>query len=487
MRLHRMSILLLTTMLGVSAALADKYRETVVTESGDAYTGYICFQSPNKGEISIKAEYYTRTITAKRYQVTRDQKVFSELPQVAKKWYEDDRGEVTNPDETYVDVVTIYAKAPNGTKNYVVRDGIVIEDGDELTFVGFQKSVHLSVADVKAIQHSLRDDDATAGIVDVFSTPNGDIEGQMIEQVIGKSFRVLMSNGTKKNINIEDVTNYGKAPLEASQGILAQAPMVDEVTTIRKETIKGYIISRDYENAQIVIMTENGIPRIVRNTDIESIKSYPTGDFEDWEEASNDVVEESESASDNNATGEADEEAKKTKSKAQNAPASKTEQPKTSDNAKTDAGKSNGKVKEDVGKADKKTVMSSTPDVIFNIGGTDIYPCCAQLMVPPSMWAITDEEPVVVSSNDARGIFTLIVPDTPENKELHVYELRSRSFQMKTYQYTFSTSESEVSRAKIPTNGTPAGKKKLAYKLRSNTAYAIVRSSDNLVMWFKTR
>lgn len=286
MKLPRLSALLLAALLATPAAMAQRIHDVIVTADGSEYAGYISHQDQQKGLITVKADYLIRSLSPANCRVGEDRTVtFAQLSPEAKDWYRrqsPDAAELTP--ETPVSLRDVQETVGDRT---LWRDAFILEEGRVIKFIVFGRTFQLEADAVQTIRHAERPADATEGIVDVFITSGlsvPQVEGQLIEESVGEFYRVLIkgTNGQRDrivNISAENVLSRSKRPLNPEVSLYRQAALVDEVRTAGGESIRGVIATMDMGREEIVVVTEDGVSRIVKAADVASITTAPAAAF----------------------------------------------------------------------------------------------------------------------------------------------------------------------------------------------------------------
>lgn len=476
--------------MSVSTALADRYLETVVVNDAE-YTGIIKSQNPQDRIIEVDAEYYKRSISKNRlndYTIIKAKKRLSTLSSSARQWYANHFGTSSSSEDVMVNTITLKTVKPDGRKVVDTQDAILLEDGMMTTFVGFKKQFKIPTDKITSIRYTLRDADATTGIIDVLATDQGEITGQLLEQTPGESFRIQRTaDDTPYSISFDEVNSYSKRQLDSTRGILEQAPTIDVVVT-KAGCITGYIISRDYVNGQIVVLSNDGSQHTVANEDVIRIESS----HRDHSVVATPVATMPTAAQQADTAPQQKPVTSSTTVKPAAQPAVESAvdpaaQPATSAVAQQPAAEPTTTVGVSPAPGTRSAASAADAESAnFIIGGVALQPCCANV-VKGNIWAVEEEMPVEVSG-DRNGYVSLLVPATPVNEDLCVYELTARVMGGHDYAYTFSTSDTTLRRVKVSsTEPVPSGMKRYSYRLNTKTSYVIYRPSDQLVVWFRTK
>lgn len=285
MKLFHISGLLLAALLASpTVALADRIHEIVVTTDGSEYAGYISHQDMNTGQITVKADYLIRSLSPNSCKVGEERTVpFSSLPAEAQEWCRNHNGGAELTSDAAISVRDV--QETFGARK-LWRDAFIIEEGSFIKFVVFGGSFPLEADKVKTIRHNERPADATEGVVDVFMARGlnvSSVEGQLVEENVGESFRVLQKggNGTHDrivNISAANVISRSKRPLNPAVSLYRQAPLIDEVHTANGESIVGVVATMDMDRGELVVVTEAGVSRIVKIDDVVAIATAPSAE-----------------------------------------------------------------------------------------------------------------------------------------------------------------------------------------------------------------
>lgn len=282
MKIFHISGLLLAALLASpTVALADRIHEIVITTDGSEYAGYISHQDMNTGQITVKADYLIRNLSPTSCKVGEERTVpFSSLPAEAQEWCRNYNGGAELTPDAAISVRDVQETFGART---LWRDAFIIEEGSFIKFVVFGRSFQLEADKVKTIRHTERPADAAEGVVDVFMARGlnvSSVEGQLVEENVGESFRVQMkgANGAPDrivNISAANVISRSKRPLNPAVSLFRQAPLIDEVHTANGESIIGVVATMDMDSGEIVVVTEAGVSRIVKMADVVAIATAP--------------------------------------------------------------------------------------------------------------------------------------------------------------------------------------------------------------------
>lgn len=287
--------MILSLFCGIS--LGKSY-EKVILKNGTQLEGYISVQHPGKKIVFI-AEKATVCIPFARVESIVDHDVeISSLSDGWQNWIKENPASI---------------KAENG-KNYLVLSDLMLLDNDTLaverdsfmivsnsrdmsphnvrilekggiiTYLDFSKTLyHVAWDDILMVRRYERSSLDLTGIVDVVELNSGKVlEGQIIEQILGKQVRLKGDDGIINVIDLKQIATQKKKKLNVNQSLLEQSPLLEIVCTKQGKMITGVIVEQAYGKKQgdyLLIEEENGT--IVRESsgNVTEIRKVPNPNY----------------------------------------------------------------------------------------------------------------------------------------------------------------------------------------------------------------
>ena len=127
-----------------------------------------------------------------------------------------------------------------------------------------ERRFEVDIQNVVSIISSPRDFKAKRGLLDIIETHKDKYSGQIVENILGEMIVVMGTNGTKYEINSDDVVSMRKEALNQNEDIFKQAELLDQVyIKSKKEPIIGIITEKRFDeyssdNDCLVIITKDG-------------------------------------------------------------------------------------------------------------------------------------------------------------------------------------------------------------------------------------
>lgn len=249
------SIIAFSIMFAVGAE--SKSYDRLLLKDGSEIDGHIVSQKIGKS-IVFQAEKSLICISMGRVSNVTDQYIdLNKLSEEWQMWAKD------NPS---------YVKEDRGSKSLLMnsirlnkstaRDSVVhampldaliiervrvVEKGATLKYLDLTPAEYtFSLSDIHAVQKFIREDGVVTGLNDVIETTDGlSYEGQITEQVIGKSTRILTGEGVSYVIDNSKIKVQSKKVNNPNQDIFQQAPFIDIVIT-GTDKKEGIIVYQNY-------------------------------------------------------------------------------------------------------------------------------------------------------------------------------------------------------------------------------------------------
>lgn len=251
------SLIVLATTLMYVLSIEAKVHDTLVLEDGFQLAGRIMERLPGES-ITIIVDNIKGKIE-KAYidtELSHDTSAgyLIRLNDAGKKAY--GIGNQSSPDN-YFDASILHPV--NLLKQGSIYEFETVFHGDEN-----ERCFEVDIQKVVSINTSPRDLKATRGLLDIIETRKDKYSGQIVENILGEMIVVLGTNGTKYEINSDDVVSMKKEALNQNEDIFRQTELLDLVYTERnKEPIIGIITEKRFDeyssdNDCLVILTKDG-------------------------------------------------------------------------------------------------------------------------------------------------------------------------------------------------------------------------------------
>ena len=275
-----------------------KSYEKVILKNGTQLEGYISVQHPGKKIVFI-AEKATVCIPFARVESIVDHDVkISSLSDGWQNWIKENPASIKAENGKNYLVLSDIVLSANDTLA-VERDSFVtvsnsrdmsphnvriLEKGDIITYLDFSKTLyHVAWDDILMIRRYERSSLDLTGIVDVVELNSGKVlEGQIIEQILGKQVRLKGDDGIINVIDLKQITTQKKKKMNVNQSLLEQSPLLEIVCTKQGKMITGVIVEQAYDKKQgdyLLIEEENGT--IVRESsgNVTEIRKIPNPNY----------------------------------------------------------------------------------------------------------------------------------------------------------------------------------------------------------------
>ena len=270
MRMKFIFITLLTTLLA-SSYVSGKILDKVVMKDGSVIEGHIVSQLPGK-EIRFYSEKATVCVEMSLVANTMKTEVeVSKLPVEWQTWIADNPLSVRSDyGKKYIQMSRIFFTSNEAESDSVVVDTFdvkdppvnmallfarnfenhqvkIVERGSSIKFVDLTPLVCvLQFREMKSISKVLRQADVVTGMNDVIETRKGlSFHGQIVEQLLGKSIRLITDDGVTQVIENGDISVQKREKNNPNQDIFEQVPFLDIVAANHKE-IEGIITYQNY-------------------------------------------------------------------------------------------------------------------------------------------------------------------------------------------------------------------------------------------------
>lgn len=239
--------------------------ETIYTNSGNVFSGYI-FRQPTVGShLQFVAEKQFITLPADVNPViTPERKDFERLPNNMQEWLRKEQG---------IDGgnVTLYRVTTQSATYY---DVYVLNDSYPTSFVSFGRSLlNIAYSDINKICRVEADDPATKGAVAVLELSDGlQYKGDILEQYPGVAITFRSDDNITRSIPFQDITAIRFESPDKDKSLLEQIPLYDRVVMKNGMRYVGVITSRNLKAKQVLFQDKDA--SFARVLDAKEILAY---------------------------------------------------------------------------------------------------------------------------------------------------------------------------------------------------------------------
>lgn len=278
--------ILLTTFLAsilLSIESSAQTLEQVHLKDGSVLEGYISEQIPGK---ILSVQTYKAQLRASSDSLLSSnerQVMVNELPSEWKKW-------VMAQPTPLNQVVLTTLKFPHSE----YADVLVTENGLVMDFLSLTNRIYtLPWSQVSKTVKPTRQDGIVSGIEDVITLKDGTrYEGQITEQVPGKTVKILLGTNNATTVNSSLVSVLESKPISADLSLIEQTPLLDRVYTKHNKTYDGFITKRQMGKS-LTISTLDGQDVVIPLTDVTRYGKYKNPEYKvisDRQLAKGDVI-----------------------------------------------------------------------------------------------------------------------------------------------------------------------------------------------------
>ena len=236
--------------------------DIITLKNENIYGGYISVQESN-GNITFNADSLVITIDADR---------------VARK----DKGTEGN-----LTIADLSVKPDSVVKNRILevyRDALILEEGSRIKFIAKgPRKVEFKMSDVEQIDKPLPEEGMVFGIVDQLTTKSGTVyTGNIISSEPGKRIKIRQSDGKIITLDQKDLATQSRLPLEETESILLQTPLLENIYTTRQEKpFEGVlIVEQNLQNGDFTIVDKTGNETTFKRSELKKIERVPNKDYQ---------------------------------------------------------------------------------------------------------------------------------------------------------------------------------------------------------------
>ena len=241
--------------------------ETVLLKNGSVLEGYISRQRPGES-FSFMAEKAILFMPMKEVKdiITREVPV-NELPPVWYKWAENNSA-INERKQTFTfsDITTL---------NHVTFSVRLLEKGEIIKYLDLSPHTFtLNWDTIQLVKKERRDKLALSGTNDVLLLNNGQtLEGQIVEQIPGKSLKLIKQDGLVEVIDLLNVSKMSITKMNSDQSLFEQYPTIDILHLDDNSELKGLIVERNLgekeDDCYLVVETEKGTRHTVKTNKVK--------------------------------------------------------------------------------------------------------------------------------------------------------------------------------------------------------------------------
>lgn len=255
----------------------SKPYEKVILKNGTQLEGYISVQHPGKEIVFIAEKAIVCIPFAKVESIVDHDVELSSLSDGWQSWIKDNPAAIKEENgKNYLvlsDIILLandtlvverdsFKTVDNG-RDMFPHDVRILEKGGTIKYLDFSKALYnITWDDILMIRRYERSSLDLTGIVDVVELHSGNVlEGQIIEQILGKQVRLKGNDGVVNVIDLEQIAVQKKKKLNVNQSLLEQSPLLEIVCTKQGKKITGVIVEQAYDKEQedyLLIEEENG-------------------------------------------------------------------------------------------------------------------------------------------------------------------------------------------------------------------------------------
>lgn len=316
MNIKHMIGLCLTTSLLVAGNLQAQNVETIELKDGSVLEGYISEQVPGKSIVFMANQSTVVQPASAVYSISYEKKSIDSLPAEWKKWVEEhpqknnylELGNISlREEDTPVEIVSLPTEFVDSLAEYSdttivveqpqVKSSVIhystphlvkiLEKGATIKYLDLSSQVYrLAWSDVKVLHRKPRKELALNGIVDVvkLKDANQEFSGEIVAQVLGKQMRLLKDDGIVEVIDVNKIASIRKEPLDKTQKLTTQSPLLDVVYTKSGESVTGVIALQEFTSSKdnpsyLVVKNKYDDSRRIIHADIERYGRIVNPDF----------------------------------------------------------------------------------------------------------------------------------------------------------------------------------------------------------------
>jgi hypothetical protein len=313
--------LCLASSLWVAGGLRAQNVETIELKDGSVLEGYISEQVPGKSIVFMANQSTVVQPASAVYSISYEKKSIDSLPAEWKKWVEEhpqknnflELGNISLREaEAPVEVLSLPTELADSLAEYSdttivveqphVKSSVIhystphwvkiLEKGATIKYLDLSSQVYrLAWGDVKVLHRKPRKELALNGIVDVvkLKDANQEFSGEIVGQVLGKQMRLLKDDGIVEVIDVNKIASIRKEPLDKTQKLTSQSPLLDVVYTKSGESVTGVIAVQEFTSSKdnpsyLIVKNKYDDTRRIIHADVERYGRIVNPDFVAYED-----------------------------------------------------------------------------------------------------------------------------------------------------------------------------------------------------------
>ena len=270
MRIKQIHIVILIFVIFFNIESAAQTFEQIHLNDGSVLEGYICEQIPGKS-VSVQASKATLVANSDSLLSSNERMVaVTDLPSEWKKWV---MAQPTSLNQVALSDLKF--------KNVEYKDVLITENGPTIQFISLSnKAYTLPWSKVSKTVKMQRPEGVVSGIEDVIIFKDGTRqEGQITEQVPGRTIKIALGNNTSTLVNASLVAAIESEPLSEELTIIEQSPLLDRVYTKGNSTpFEGLIVKRQM-GKELVLLSLDGNEIVIPLADIIRYGKYKNPEY----------------------------------------------------------------------------------------------------------------------------------------------------------------------------------------------------------------
>lgn len=270
MRIRQIYVVILICATFFTIKSAAQSFEQIHLNDGSVLEGYICEQIPGKS-VSVQASKATLVANSDSLLSSSERQVaVADLPSEWKKWL---MAQPTSLNQVALSNLKF--------KNVEYKDVLITENGPIIQFISLSNKVYtLPWFKVSKTVKMQRLEGVVSGIEDVVIFKDGTRqEGQVTEQVPGKTIKIALRDNTSTLVNASLVAAIESKPLSKELTIIEQSPLLDRVYTKANSTpFEGLIIKRQM-GKELILLSLDGNETIIPLTEIIRYGKYKNPEY----------------------------------------------------------------------------------------------------------------------------------------------------------------------------------------------------------------
>lgn len=270
MRIRQINVVILIFATLFNIECVAQSFEQIHLNDGSVLEGYICEQVPGKS-VSVQASKATLVANSDSLLSSSEKQIpVTDLPSEWKKWV---MAQPTSLNQVALSNLKF--------KNVEYKDVLVTENGATIQFISLSnKTYTLPWTKVSKTVKLQRPEGVVSGIEDVIIFKDGTRqEGQITEQVPGKTIKIALGDNTSTIVNASLVAAIESQPLSEDLTIIEQSPLLDRVHTKgNSNPFDGLIVKRQM-GKELILLSLDGDERTIPLTEIIRYGKYKNPEY----------------------------------------------------------------------------------------------------------------------------------------------------------------------------------------------------------------